>query len=76
MLEDYSFYFDTLIGNMKQYTGDRPARDLEVHIKDEYSTLDWIMEGLLQKAGFSIKKNNTGKNTWQFICAARFKAKS
>lgn len=55
-VEDYSLYFETLIGNMKQYAGDRLARDLEAHIKDEYSTLDWIMEGLLNKAGFNIEK--------------------
>ncbi|MFA5384367.1 MAG: class I SAM-dependent methyltransferase [Eubacteriales bacterium] len=55
-VEDYSLYFDALISNMKQYAGDRPARDFEAHIKDEYSTLDWIMEGLLKRAGFNIEK--------------------
>ena len=30
--------------------------DTEISIRDEYYTLDWIMEGLLTRAGFTIKK--------------------
>jgi putative AdoMet-dependent methyltransferase len=32
------------------------AGQTAMHIKEEYSTLDWIMEGLLERAGFSIGK--------------------
>lgn len=31
---------------------------LEMHIRHEFSTYDWIMEGLLQQAGFSIEKRD------------------
>ena len=31
------------------------GREAEVHIKDEYSTYDWIMEGMLNRAGFYIE---------------------
>ncbi len=27
----------------------------ETHLRDEYSTCDWIMEGLLDKAGFDVE---------------------
>jgi len=27
----------------------------ETHVRDEYSTCDWIMEGLLERAGFRIQ---------------------
>ena len=29
------------------------------HIRDEYSTFDWILEGLIERAGFNIEKSNT-----------------
>jgi putative AdoMet-dependent methyltransferase len=32
------------------------ALDTETAIREEFSTLDWIMEGLLIKAGFHIEK--------------------
>jgi putative AdoMet-dependent methyltransferase len=34
--------------------GSRLAEDITRHVKSEYSTLDWIMEGLLKSAGLSI----------------------
>jgi hypothetical protein len=30
--------------------------EAEAHIRDEYSTYDWVMEGLLNRAGFCIDK--------------------
>jgi len=29
--------------------------EAEIHLRDEYSTCDWIMEGLLDKAGFQVE---------------------
>jgi hypothetical protein len=34
------------------------AKYTEIHIKEEFSTLDWIMEGLLKSAGFNIEQVN------------------
>jgi len=34
--------------------GDGVGQDIASHIEKEFSTLDWIMEGLLRTAGFSI----------------------
>ncbi len=36
--------------------GDFLRDDAETHFREEYSTYDWIMEGLLTRAGFEIKK--------------------
>jgi ubiquinone/menaquinone biosynthesis C-methylase UbiE len=33
-------------------------RRIETHIGQEFSTFDWVMENLLKKAGFKIKKSN------------------
>jgi len=75
-VEDYSFYFETLVENMKQYAGDRLARDLETHIKDEYSTIDWIVEGLLKRAGFNIEKTQyRGKYIAAYLCNKKGKSR-
>ncbi len=55
--DDYYSYFDNLIDKMRKDSGDEMAGSLVRHIKGEYSTCDWIMEGLLRSSGFSIEKN-------------------
>ena len=39
--------------------GDGLARDLEGHVRKEYSTLDWIMRGLLERAGWRVEAVHT-----------------
>lgn len=31
------------------------AEEVEIHVRQEYSTYDWIMEGLLKQAGFVVE---------------------
>ncbi|MDF1541454.1 MAG: hypothetical protein SCH39_12895 [Methanosarcinales archaeon] len=63
MLKDtvYSFdvrthepFFNNLIDIVGKAGGSEISDDLELAIREEYSTLDWIMEGLLLRAGFTI----------------------
>ncbi len=35
-------------------------KEFETHIREEYSTYSWIMEGLLERAGFSVEKKGSG----------------
>ena len=35
--------------------GEFMRKDAEEHFKDEYSTYDWVMDGLLSRSGFTIK---------------------
>ncbi len=35
------------------------VEEIKMHIREEYSTFDWVLEGLLERAGFSIEKSNT-----------------
>lgn len=50
--------YETMFNNWIQFTaskvGDEFAKEAETHIRDEHSTYDWIMEGLLKRAGFQI----------------------
>ena len=38
--------------------GEFLSKDAEGHFREEYSTYDWIMDGLLSRAGFAIKKKS------------------
>lgn len=48
--EGYAAYFDSAVASLPDEMRPRMA----THIAQEYSTLDWIMEGLLQRAGFNL----------------------
>lgn len=52
--QDHQKAIENMLKEMKDTAGDSMANETEVHIRDEFSTYDWIMEGLLVKAGFSI----------------------
>jgi len=55
---EYESFFEGLIGresrNMKGSTG--LSDSLINHVKNEYSTMDWIMRGMMERAGFHIEK--------------------
>ncbi|NLN43156.1 MAG: class I SAM-dependent methyltransferase [Methanosarcina sp.] len=55
MIQDYDSYFDEIITQLKKSVGNEIAKETETHIREEFSTLDWIMEGLLKSVGFHIE---------------------
>jgi ubiquinone/menaquinone biosynthesis C-methylase UbiE len=48
---DFPAYADRLLGRMPADVRDEMA----VHIRQEYSTFDWIMQGILRRAGFAVE---------------------
>jgi putative AdoMet-dependent methyltransferase len=44
------------ICSMGKNAGAEFTAEVETHIRDEFSTYDWIMEGLLERAGFRIDR--------------------
>ncbi|MCX7919892.1 MAG: class I SAM-dependent methyltransferase [bacterium] len=59
-----------LITAFEQQAGAQMAKEAIIHIKEEYSTYDWIMEGILSKSGFKIDsaQYNTGFQA-TYICS-------
>lgn len=57
-IKDYDGYFKEIISGLRKITDEKIAEETEIHIKEEFSTLDWIMEGLLKSAGFNIEQVN------------------
>jgi len=54
-VDDYGSFFTQIIENITESAGGEMAEEIETHIKEEFSTFDWIMEGLLKRTGFSIE---------------------
>jgi cyclopropane fatty-acyl-phospholipid synthase-like methyltransferase len=47
---------ESWIGSLKKKVGPEFAAEAETHIRDEFSTYDWILEGMLTRAGFRIER--------------------
>ena len=50
--------------------GGPPLReDVEMHVREEFSTFDWIMDGLLSRSGFRIKDKQLHKGVFaRYLC--------
>ena len=53
---EYAARFDRNVRWTEQKVCPEMARELETHLRDEFSTHDWIMEGILERAGFRIDR--------------------
>lgn len=58
------------ITNMNSVAGYSMGHETEIHIKEEFSTYNWIMEGLLERSRFSIdQKNIESENLVGYVCS-------
>ncbi len=75
-LSDVIFEQDGVVGNIEQWiakleraAGPEIRKDVESHIRKEFSTYDWIMDGLLERAGFEItSKTMQGGVVGRYLC--------
>ena len=56
---DYKTYLKNIIAETESKFSAEFVAETKIHIKDEYSTFDWVMEGFIERAGFKIEKSNT-----------------
>jgi putative AdoMet-dependent methyltransferase len=52
--DEHARRFDGWIESFANTVGPEFGAEVETHIRDEYSTYDWVMEGMLTRAGFQI----------------------
>ena len=65
-LSEHRREIDAWIARMARPAGDGfTAADFATHVRDEHSTYDWIIEGLIERAGFRIDR----KVRWDAIYA-------
>ena len=53
-IRDYENAFESYITRASEIAGGEFAGRISDHIKNEYSTMNWIMEGMIERAGISI----------------------
>ena len=64
-LENIALFID----KQEKAGGDFLREDAKEHFRDEYSTYDWVMDGLLSRAGFSItSKHMDGGVIGTYLC--------
>lgn len=55
-IKKYESFFEGYILKASEAAGPEFAKRIEAHIKNEYSTLDWIMKGMIERAGFKVER--------------------
>ncbi len=50
----YEDFFEEYTSKVAEIAGDEFSSLIAAHVKNEYSTLDWIMRGMLERAGFRV----------------------
>jgi cyclopropane fatty-acyl-phospholipid synthase-like methyltransferase len=58
--KDYTALLQGLVDSFVEKVGPEFAAETEAHIRDEFSTYDWVMEGLLRHVGFHIESAEYG----------------
>jgi putative AdoMet-dependent methyltransferase len=67
--QDYEANIEAWINAVASETGDGFSRaDFEMHVRDEYSTYGWILEGMLRQAGFSVHTNYESPTYAEYVC--------
>ncbi|WP_278184588.1 class I SAM-dependent methyltransferase [Desulfofarcimen acetoxidans] len=56
---EYINKIDNFISAFEAMAGEQFKAEVETHIRDEFSTFSWIMEGMLARAGFEVEKIRT-----------------
>lgn len=71
-VDDYESRLDKWVKSTTKRIGPTFAEEVEIHIREEYSTYDWIMEGLLEQAGFVIETANYGHDLMAaYLCTRK-----
>ncbi|MCC6487866.1 MAG: class I SAM-dependent methyltransferase [Candidatus Hydrogenedentes bacterium] len=65
---DFDAYFEALIAGIRKQGGDDFADKTVRHIKSEFSTLDWILEGMLDRAGLKILRKDFNGFLTAYVC--------
>ncbi len=68
-IDKYPEYFNKMVNNAKKNVDSKFAKEAAIHLKEEFSTFDWIIDGMLKRTNFKIKKKiNRDKTFFDYIC--------
>jgi putative AdoMet-dependent methyltransferase len=54
--EVHEKFLDEFISKAAERAGQQFAGHISDHVRNEYSTMDWIMQGMIERAGFEIER--------------------
>lgn len=66
--DDYDAFFKKVVDEVRSRVGDEVAQQTVQHIKTEFSTLDWILEGMIARSGLSIVEKDCKGFLSVYIC--------
>jgi putative AdoMet-dependent methyltransferase len=61
-LDRYEATVNHVLDNFRKASGDEMVEKFSNHVRNEYSTFDWVMEEMLYRAGFDIDRADYGDN--------------
>ncbi len=67
-IDNHDAFFRTAIEEVKAKAGDEVAEQTIQHIKEEFSTLDWILEGMMTRSGLRIIEKGGQGFLWVYVC--------
>ena len=68
-VEDFKFHMNGWVESMRQKANPAMAEETIIHIRDEFSTFDWILDGMLTRTGFTIEQKFSGfPYCFTYIC--------
>ena len=66
----YQKEIESWVSDMEKHAGPKMAKETVIHIRDEFSTWEWIMKGMLARAGFRIDNSfEIMKHIRAYICS-------
>lgn len=71
-MNEYENRLNQWVKTTGEKVGSAFTEEVKTHIREEYSTFDWIMEDLLERAGFEIEKANyINEFMASFVCTRK-----
>jgi hypothetical protein len=55
-IDEYRSCLDGWVKSIAEKIGPAFGAEAKTHLREEYSTFDWVMEGMFERAGFAIEK--------------------
>ena len=72
-VDDPTGVLDEAVRQAADHVGEHMAAEFATHFREEFSTFDWIMDGLLVRAGFvveEIEHGQKGRGLTTYLCRA------
>jgi ubiquinone/menaquinone biosynthesis C-methylase UbiE len=67
-VEDFDAFFANVVDGVRSHGGNEIAQQTVQHIKAEFSTLDWILEGLITRSGLRIVEKDCKGFLSVYVC--------